>query len=39
MTTLMTVHRLYQANQAIVARLDGTLDQAAGTLGQFGGTA
>lgn len=37
MTTLLAVQRVYQANQTVIARLDGTLDQAAGQLGRFGG--
>ncbi len=36
LTTLLAVHRVYQANQTIMSRLDGTLDQAAGTVGQYG---
>jgi flagellar basal-body rod protein FlgG len=36
MTTLLAVERTYQANQTILAKLDGTLDTAAGQLGQFG---
>ena len=36
MTTLLTVERAYQANQSIFAKLDGTLDIAAGQLGRFG---
>lgn len=36
LTSLMSVYRAYQANQALLARLDGTLDQAAGQLGQYG---
>lgn len=36
MTTLLTVERAYQANQTIFAKLDGTLDIAAGQLGRFG---
>lgn len=36
MTTLLAVQRVYQANQTVIARLDGTLDQAAGQLGRFG---
>ena len=35
MTTLLAVQRTYQANQAVLARLDGTLEQAAGELGRF----
>lgn len=35
MTSLLTVQRTYQANQAVLARLDGTLEQAAGELGRF----
>ncbi len=33
MTSLMAVQRAYQANQAVLAKLDGTLDLAAGQLG------
>jgi flagellar basal-body rod protein FlgG len=33
MTSLLAVQRTYQANQAVLAKLDGTLDQAAGALG------
>ena len=36
MTTLLAVNRVYQANQTIISRLDATLDQAAGTVGQYG---
>jgi flagellar basal-body rod protein FlgF len=36
LTTLLAVQRVYQANQTIIAKLDTTLDQAAGQLGQFG---
>lgn len=36
MTTLMALQRTYQANQTVLARLDGTLDQAAGQIGSFG---
>ncbi|MFN0146796.1 MAG: flagellar hook-basal body protein [Dehalococcoidia bacterium] len=36
LTTLLAVQRTYQANQTIIARLDDTLEQAAGQLGQFG---
>jgi flagellar basal-body rod protein FlgF len=36
MTSLLAVQRVFQANQTIIARLDGTLDQAAGQLGRFG---
>ncbi len=36
LTTLLTVHRAYQANQTVLAKLDITLDQAAGQLGIFG---
>ncbi len=39
LTTLLAVERTYQANQKILAVLDATLDQAAGQLGQLGGTA
>ena len=35
MTSLLTVQRTYQANQAVLAKLDGTLEQAAGELGRF----
>lgn len=35
MTTLLAVQRTYQANQAVLSKLDGTLDQAAGELGRF----
>lgn len=35
MTSLLTVQRTYQANQAVLAKLDGTLDQAAGELGRL----
>jgi flagellar basal-body rod protein FlgG len=35
MTTLLAVQRTYQANQAVLAKLDGTLEQAAGELGRF----
>lgn len=35
MTSLLAVQRTYQANQAVLARLDGTLEQAAGELGRF----
>lgn len=35
MTSLLAVQRTYQANQAVLARLDGTLDQAAGELGRL----
>lgn len=35
LTSLMTVHRVYQANQALLARLDTTLEQAAGELGRL----
>ncbi len=35
MTTLLAVQRTYQANQTVLARLDGTLDRAAGEIGQF----
>ncbi|MBE7520153.1 MAG: flagellar hook-basal body protein [Thermoflexaceae bacterium] len=37
LTSLLAVQRTYQANQTILARLDGTLDLAAGQLGQMGG--
>jgi flagellar basal-body rod protein FlgG len=36
MTSLLAVQRTYQANQAVLAKLDGTLDSAAGQIGQFG---
>ena len=36
MTTLLAVQRTYQANQTVLSRLDGTLDRAAGEIGQFG---
>jgi flagellar basal-body rod protein FlgG len=39
LTSLLAVERTYQANQTILARLDGTLDAAASQLGQFGATA
>lgn len=35
MTSLMAVQRTYQANQAVLAKLDATLDQAAGELGRL----
>lgn len=35
MTTLLAVQRTYQANQAVLSTLDGTLDQAAGELGRL----
>ena len=35
MTSLLAVQRTYQANQAVLARLDGTLDQAAGELARL----
>lgn len=35
MTSLLAVQRTYQANQAVLSRLDGTLEQAAGELGRF----
>lgn len=35
MTSLMAAQRTFEANQTILARLDQTLDQAAGQLGQF----
>ena len=35
MTSLLTVQRAYQANQAVLAQLDGTLEQAAGELGRL----
>ncbi|MBI2764425.1 MAG: flagellar hook-basal body protein [Chloroflexi bacterium] len=37
MTSLLAVQRTFQANQTIIAKLDSTLDQAAGSVGQFGG--
>ncbi len=36
LTTLLTVHRAYQANQTVLSKLDMTLDLAAGQLGIFG---
>lgn len=36
MTTLLAVQRTFQANQTVLAKLDGTLDQAAGQLGRYG---
>jgi len=36
LTSLLAVQRTYQANQAVLARLDGTLEQAAGELGRLG---
>jgi flagellar basal-body rod protein FlgG len=36
LTSLLAVQRTFQANQTVLARLDGTLDQAAGQLGRFG---
>lgn len=36
LTTLMTVLRLYQANQAVIARLDETLTLATGSVGNVG---
>lgn len=35
MTSLLAVQRTYQANQAVLSRLDGTLEQAAGELGRL----
>jgi flagellar basal-body rod protein FlgG len=35
MTSLLAVQRTYQANQAVLSQLDGTLEQAAGELGRF----
>lgn len=35
LTSLLAVQRVYQANQAVLARLDTTLDQAAGELGRL----
>lgn len=37
MTTMMAVQRTFQANQTILARLDENLNEAAGSLGTFGG--
>lgn len=37
LTTLLAVHRAYQANQRILATLDTTLERAAGELGRLGG--
>ncbi|MCK6564840.1 MAG: flagellar basal body protein [Dehalococcoidia bacterium] len=37
LTTLLAVQRTFQANQTLLARLDGTLDLAAGQIGQLGG--
>lgn len=37
LTTLLAVHRAYQASQAVLATLDSTLERAAGELGRFGG--
>ncbi len=37
LTTLLAVHRAYQANQRILATLDTTLDRATGELGRLGG--
>ncbi|MCC6381745.1 MAG: flagellar hook-basal body protein [Dehalococcoidia bacterium] len=36
MTTLLAVQRAFQASQTVIARLDATLDAAAGQVGQFG---
>lgn len=36
LTSMLAVQRTFQANQTLLARLDGTLDQAAGQLGRFG---
>lgn len=36
MTTLLAVKRTFQANQTVLAKLDATLDQAAGSLGRYG---
>ncbi len=36
LTSLLAVQRTFQANQTLLARLDGTLDLAAGELGQLG---
>lgn len=33
LTSLLAVHRAYQANQTVLSRLDATLDQSAGSLG------
>ena len=35
MTSLLAVQRTYQANQAVLSKMDGTLEQAAGELGRF----
>lgn len=35
LTTLMTVHRAYQANQTVMSQLDTSLEQAAGQLGRI----
>jgi flagellar basal-body rod protein FlgG len=35
LTSLLAVQRVYQANQAVLARLDATLEQAAGELGRM----
>lgn len=35
MTSLLAVQRTYQANQAVLSQLDGTLEQAAGELGRL----
>lgn len=36
MSSLLALQRTYQANQTVIARLDQTLDAAAGQVGQFG---
>lgn len=36
MTSMLAVQRTYQANQAVLAKLDGTLEAAAGQIGTFG---
>ena len=36
LTSLLAVYRTYQANQTVLAQLDGSLGQAAGSLGDFG---
>lgn len=35
LTSLMTVHRVYQANQTVLSRLNTTLEQASGELGRL----
>jgi flagellar basal-body rod protein FlgF len=37
LTTLLAVHRAYQASQTVLATIDATLERAAGELGRFGG--